>query len=197
MFNVRFHGRGGQGVVTAAEMLSVAAFDCGLHAQAFPTFGSERTGAPVTSYCRVDDAPIRFHEPIEVPQAIVVQDPTLFHGVPVLAGVQRSTYLLVNTSRALQLGDVPDGDRVSPDRLVTLAATDLAREVLGRPVPNTALLGALAALTGVVPLEAVLVAIRERFEGRVAEANVELAVRAHASVAHDATGTGGTVGSRA
>ncbi|MCB8957937.1 MAG: 2-oxoacid:acceptor oxidoreductase family protein [Nocardioides sp.] len=206
MFNVRFHGRGGQGVVTAAEMLSVAAFDCGLHAQAFPTFGSERTGAPVTSYCRVDDRPIRFHEPIEEPQAIVVQDPTLLHAVPVLAGVQPSSYVLLNTSRELSLAGVPDGDRVAPDRLVTLAATDLAREVLGRPVPNTALLGALAALTGVVPLEAVLVAIRQRFAGPVAEANVELAVRAHASVAHDSMGTvramgparaGGTVGGRA
>ena len=112
MFNVRFHGRGGQGVVTAAEMLSVAAFDCGLHAQAFPTFGSERTGAPVTSYCRVDGAPIRFHEPIDVPQAIVVQDPTLLHAEPVLRGAAPATYVLLNTGRDLDLRGVPDGDLV-------------------------------------------------------------------------------------
>ena len=177
MFNVRFHGRGGQGVVTAAEMLSVAAFDSGRHAQAFPTFGSERTGAPVTSFCRIDDAPIRFHEPIDVPDAVVVQDPTLLHGVPVLDGITPSTYVLVNTSRPPRdLGiDVPP-------RLTTLAATDLAREVLGRPLPNTALLGALAGLTGIVPLDAVLLAIRQRFSGELGEANAAVATRAYDAV---------------
>ena len=191
MFNVRFHGRGGQGVVTAAEMLSVAAFDCDLHAQAFPTFGSERTGAPVTSYCRIDDAPITFHEPIELPQAIVIQDPTLLHTEPVLRGADPTTYVLLNSSKPPSLAGYEGADRISPDRLVTVPATDLARKVLGRPLPNTALLGALAGLTGVVPLEAVLDAIRQRFAGPVAEMNVEVAVRAHAAV------TGGTVGSRA
>lgn len=177
MFNVRFHGRGGQGVVTAAEMLSVAAFDSGRHAQAFPTFGSERTGAPVTSFCRIDDSPIRFHEPIEVPDAVVIQDPTLLHVVPVLDGVTPATFVLVNTSRsAAELG------LDTPGRVTTLAATDLAREVLGRPLPNTALLGALAGLTGVVSLEAVIDAIRQRFSGAVADANAEVATRAHAGV---------------
>lgn len=177
MFNVRFHGRGGQGVVTAAEMLSVAAFDSGRHAQAFPTFGSERTGAPVTSFCRIDDAPIRFHEPIDTPHAVVIQDPTLLHVVPVLQGVTPSTYVLVNTSRtAAELGLETTG------RVTTLPATDLAREVLGRPMPNTALLGALAGLTGVVSLDAVVDAIRQRFGGAVADANVEVAVRAHSGV---------------
>ena len=177
MFNVRFHGRGGQGVVTAAEMLSVAAFDSGRHAQAFPTFGSERTGAPVVSFCRIDDAPIRFHEPIDTPHAVVIQDPTLLHVVPVLQGVTPATYVLVNTSRtAEELGLGSDG------RVTTLPATELAREVLGRPMPNTALLGALAGLTGVVSLDAVVDAIRQRFRGAVADANVEVAVRAHAGV---------------
>ena len=81
MFSVRIHGRGGQGVVTAAELLSVAAFDEGRHAQAFPTFGSERTGAPVVSFCRIDDRPIRLREPITHPDAVIVQDPTLLHQV--------------------------------------------------------------------------------------------------------------------
>lgn len=183
MFNVRFHGRGGQGVVTAAEMLSVAAFDSGRHAQAFPTFGSERTGAPVVSFCRVDDAPIQFHEPIEAPDAVVVQDPTLLHAVPVLSGAGPTTYLLVNTTRALSFRGVPDAERLSPDRVFALPATDLAREVMGRPLPNTALLGALAGITGVVPLDAVLTAIRQRFAGEVAAMNAEVAMRAHAAVA--------------
>lgn len=168
--------------MTAAEMLSVAAFDSGLHAQAFPTFGSERTGAPVTSYCRIDDAPIGFHEPIDVPDAVVVQDPTLLHVVPVLEGAGPDTYVVVNSTRRpdeLGLG----APLLSPDRVVTLAATDLARAVLGRPLPNTALLGALAGLTGVVGLDALLDAIRQRFAGAVGEDNVEVAVRAHALVA--------------
>lgn len=183
MFNVRFHGRGGQGVVTAAEMLSVAAFDTGLHAQAFPTFGSERTGAPVVSFCRIDGAPIRFHEPIDAPDALVVQDPTLLRAVPVLQGATPMTYVLVNTARSVGELDLDPGGRLGldlgPDRVATLPASDLARLVLGRPLPNTALLGALAALTGVVPLEAVLAAIRQRFTGTIADRNVELAVRAH------------------
>jgi len=179
VFNVRFHGRGGQGVVTAAEMLSVAAFDSGLHAQAFPTFGSERTGAPVTSYCRIDDRPITFHEPIDAPQAIVVQDPTLLHVVPVLDGAGPETYVLVNSTHPPDL-DAWGAAHLGSDRVVTFAATDLARAVLGRPLPNTALLGALAGLTGVVSLDAVLDAIRQRFKGSVADANVEVAVRAHA-----------------
>lgn len=182
MFNVRFHGRGGQGVVTAAEMLSVAAFDTGLHAQAFPTFGSERTGAPVVSFCRIDSTPIAFHEPIDAPDAVVVQDPTLLRVVPVLQGSSPRTYVLVNTARPAADLDLAMDGGLSADRVATLAASDLARLVLGRPLPNTALLGALAALTGVVPLEAVLAAIRQRFTGSIADRNVELAVRAHAAL---------------
>src|SRR3954449_12068352 len=102
VFAVRIHGRGGQGAVTAAEMLSVAAFDEGRHAQAFPTFGSERTGAPVVSFCRIDDRPIRLREPITEPDALIVQDPTLLHQVNLFAGLAADGFLLVNTSRTLE-----------------------------------------------------------------------------------------------
>ena len=77
MFQIRIHGRGGQGCVTGAEMLSIAAFNEGKHAQAFPSFGSERTGAPVVAFCRIDDHPIRAHDPVTSPDAVIVQDPTL------------------------------------------------------------------------------------------------------------------------
>ena len=97
-FEVRFHGRGGQGVVTAAELLSVAAFSQGLRALAFPSFGSERTGAPVVSYCRIDDRAIRAHDPVTAPQAVVVQDPTLLHLPGVLDGLTADGYLIVNSS---------------------------------------------------------------------------------------------------
>src|SRR6185295_9676199 len=101
MLEVRIHGRGGQGAVTAAELLSVAAFDEGRHAQAFPTFGSERTGAPVVAFCRIDDRPIRLREPVTDPDAVIVQDPTLLHQVNLFAGLEPGGYLLVNTSRPL------------------------------------------------------------------------------------------------
>jgi pyruvate ferredoxin oxidoreductase gamma subunit len=183
VFNVRFHGRGGQGVVTAAEMLSFAAFDMGLHGQAFPTFGSERTGAPVMAFCRIDECPIRFHEPITEPDALVVQDPTLLRQVPLLQGATSSTYLLVNTSRPLDDLGIEDLGLFAPDRVATLPATEIAREVLGRPMPNTALLGAFAALTGMVTLDAVCAAIRRRFGGDLAERNVVAATRSHALLA--------------
>ena len=107
-FQVRFHGRGGQGVVAAAEILSMAAFDEGRYAQAFPSFGSERMGAPVVSYCRIDDRPIRTHEPITEPDALLVQDPTLVHQVDLFSGVGDGAYLLVNTSQ--DIGELGSGD---------------------------------------------------------------------------------------
>ncbi|MFC4787310.1 2-oxoacid:acceptor oxidoreductase family protein [Nocardioides sp. MAHUQ-72] len=183
MFAVRIHGRGGQGAVTAAELLSVAAFDEGRHAQAFPTFGSERTGAPVVSFCRIDDRPIRLREPITDPDALVVQDPTLLHQVNLFAGLTSAGFLLVNTSRSLdELGLEELARGLTPDHVVTVPATEIAREHLGRPLPNAALLGGFAALTGQVSLDAVCAAIRDRFPGRVGDGNARAAEVAHAHV---------------
>ena len=179
MFQVRIHGRGGQGVVTAAEILSIAAFDEGKHAQAFPTFGSERTGAPVVAFCRIDDREIRVREPIGEPDALIIQDPTLLHQVDVFSGLRPDGFVLVNTS-----GDVADlgledlVERMRPGRFVTVPATELAREHLGRPLPNAALLGAFSALTRVVGLEAVSDAILETFRGETGRRNVLAAVAA-------------------
>lgn len=180
MFQVRIHGRGGQGVVTAAELLSVAAFEEGRHAQAFPSFGSERNGAPVVAFCRIDDKAIRAHDPVTAPDAVIVQDPTLLHLVPVFDGLAADGRILVNTSRSfeeLHLGSLLDAD--DRDRLVTVPATDLSRKRLGRPRPNTALLGGFAAVTGVVSLASVQAAIRQRFDGEVGEANAEIAAAAY------------------
>ena len=161
--DVRIHGRGGQGVVTAAELLSLAAFDAGLHAQALPSFGSERTGAPVVSYCRIDDAPIRAHDPLDAPQVVVVQDPTLLRGGGVLSGLTDDGLVVVNSTRTpAELTD--SGLHLRADqRVVCVPASDLARERLGRPLPNTALIGAVVALTDVVTLPALHTAIRQRF----------------------------------
>ena len=171
-------------MVTAAELLSVAAFEEGRHAQAFPTFGSERTGAPVVAFCRIDDRPIRLREPIVDPDALLVQDPTLVHQVDLFGGVPDDAFVLVNTTRSFdELGLAEVAARLRPDRLLTVPATELAREHLGRPVPNAALLGAFAALTEVVSLESVVAAIRARFPASLADGNAAAAAAAFENVA--------------
>ena len=180
MFQVRIHGRGGQGVVTAAELLSVAAFFEDKHSQAFPMFGSERTGAPVVAFCRISDRPIRLREPIVEPDALIVQDPTLLHQVDLFAGVGRDSFVLINTSRSLDELGIGDFLRqFRADRVLDVPATELAREHVGRPLPNAALLGAFPALTAVLSLDSVTAAIRDRFSGRVADGNVAAAQAAH------------------
>jgi pyruvate ferredoxin oxidoreductase gamma subunit len=186
MFAVRIHGRGGQGVVTAAEMLSIAAFEDGEHAQAFPTFGSERTGAPVTSFCRIDDREIRVREPIAEPDALIVQDPTLLHQVKVFSGLREGGYVLINTSRSLEeLGLDEFAESFASGRLLTVAASEIAKSQLGRPMPNTALLGGFAAMTGVVKLEAVNRAIAQKFSGEIADRNILAAGAAYEVVQSD------------
>ncbi|MDP2810656.1 MAG: 2-oxoacid:acceptor oxidoreductase family protein [Rhodocyclaceae bacterium] len=183
MFQVRIHGRGGQGVVTAAEMLSIAAFDEGRHAQAFPSFGSERMGAPVVAFCRIDDKEIRLREPIMEPDAIIIQDPTLLYQVDVFAGLKKDGFILINTGKTfdqLGLGEMIRDWR--QERLCTVPAMELALKHVGRPVPNVPLLGGFAAVAGVLQLESVVKAIRERFSGKVAEGNVAAAKEAYAIV---------------
>jgi pyruvate ferredoxin oxidoreductase gamma subunit len=176
MFSVRIHGRGGQGVVTAAELLSVAAFAEGLEAQAFPSFGSERMGAPVVAFCRVDSKPIRLREPIAEPDAVVVQDATLLHHVDVFGGLVEDGYVLINSGRTVEdLGLSELRERHHGERVVTVDASALARTRLGRPIPNAALLGALAAMTGLVSLSALERAIRGRFSGAAADGNAAAA----------------------
>jgi pyruvate ferredoxin oxidoreductase gamma subunit len=179
MLQIRIHGRGGQGVVTAAEMLSVAAFGQGRHAQAFPSFGSERTGAPVVAFCRIDDKEIRLREPILAPDVLIVQDPTLLHQVDVFQGLQPDGYVLINTRRRfdeLHLQEITD--RFRHDRLITVPASEIAMKHLGRPLPNAVLLGAFAAFSGLVTLEAVGHAIRDKFSGKVARGNLAGAAEA-------------------
>lgn len=183
MFQVRIHGRGGQGVVTGAEMMSIAAFQGGRHAQAFPSFGSERTGAPVVAFCRMDDREIRLREPIMQPDAIIIQDPTLLHQVDVFSGLKKDGYILINTTRTfgeLGLGEfVNDFQRA---RLLTVPASELAMKHVGRAVPNVPLLGAFAALCGLISLEAVQNAIDDKFKGAVALGNKAAAAEAFHAV---------------
>ena len=183
MFQVRIHGRGGQGVVTAAEMLSVAAFLEGRHAQAFPSFGSERTGAPVVAFCRIDEREIRLREPVLEPDALIIQDPTLLLQVDVFGGLARDGYVLINTSRSFEaLGLAEFARTLRAEQLRTVPATELALKHVGRPLPNAALLGGFAAMSGRISLDSVAAAIREKFAGKVAEGNVAAAGAAYEHV---------------
>ncbi|HEU0237935.1 MAG TPA: 2-oxoacid:acceptor oxidoreductase family protein [Micromonosporaceae bacterium] len=179
MFSVRLHGRGGQGIVTTAELLAVAVFDEDAYAQAFPTFGSERTGAPVAAYCRIDERPIRSHEPITSPDALIVADPSLFAQVDVLAGLRSDGYLVINASDAAALSGAPAALSGAPTQVCLVPATEIARRHIGRPVPGAPLLGAFAAVTGRVGLAALVRAIEERFPSKVAEANAAAAREAY------------------
>lgn len=180
MFQVRIHGRGGQGVVTAAEMLSIAAFLEDRHAQAFPSFGSERTGAPVVSYCRIDDKEIRLREPIMEPDAVIIQDPTLFHSVDVFQGLKEGGYILVNSTKSFkELGIDELTSKFDASHVRAVGATDLAKQHVGRPVPNAALLGGFAAISGQLSFDSVEKAIRSKFGGAIGDGNVAAARAAY------------------
>src|SRR4029450_11258111 len=163
MFQVRIHGRGGQGVVSGAEMLSVTAFLEGRHAQAFPSFGSERMGAPGMGFWRIDDKAMRLREPVLAPDALIIQDPTLLHQVDLFNGVPKRGFILINSTRTfdeLGLGGFARG--VQHYRMCTVPATDLALKHVGRSVPNVPMLGGFAAITGVIALPSLVNAIRQK-----------------------------------
>lgn len=173
MLEIRIHGRGGQGNVVAAYLLATAAFDAGRYSQAFPNFGAERRGAPVTAFVRVAESPIRLRSQVRTPDFLIVQDDSLLHGAGTLAGLKPGGGVLVNSeepSDAL-------AERLGAKALA-LPATALSREFLGRPVPNVALLAAFLRATGMVPLEALEKALAERFKGDVLRRNLKLAERA-------------------
>ncbi len=171
---------GGQGVVSGAEMLSVAAFLEGKFAQAVPSFGSERMGAPVVAFCRIDDKEIRLREPVLEPDVLIVQDPTLFSAIDVFSGLSSKGYVLINTRyTAEKLGIVQTIEGLVPGHVCNIPATDLALKYVKRPVPNAALLGALAAVTKIIQIEAVIAAIESKFPGAVGKANIAAANAAY------------------
>ena len=180
MFQVRIHGRGGQGVVSAAAMLSHAAFEEGKHAQAVPSFGSERMGAPVVAYVRIDDKEIELREPVLDPNLLIIQDPTLFHAIDVFAGLRSDGLVLINSTKTLAELGIEEVARQLPEgNVITVGATELAMKHLKRATPNTVLLGALTAINDSVKIESVCQAILGKFPGKVGEMNVIAAKAAH------------------
>jgi pyruvate ferredoxin oxidoreductase gamma subunit len=176
MVQVRIHGRGGQGVVTAAELLSMAAFADGKHAQAFPSFGSERMGAPVMAFCRIDEQSIRTREAVTNPNVVIVQDPTLLHQVQLFAGLSPGGYVLINSTFSFdELGIGELLKSIPTDHVCVVPASDIGVKYMRRPIANTPLLGAFAAITRVIELASVQSAIRQKFSGALGEANTAAA----------------------
>jgi len=173
MIEIRIHGRGGQGNVAAAELLSIAAFKDGKFAQAFPSFGAERIGAPVQAFVRIDDKKIRTREEVRTPDYLIVQDSFLIGAVPVLDGIKPDGLILVNSDEAPE-----DLNIKTTARVETIPATEIALEIIGRPIPNAIMIGAFCSITGLVSIGAVQEAIMEKFPGRVGENNVAALERA-------------------
>jgi pyruvate ferredoxin oxidoreductase gamma subunit len=172
---IRWHGRGGQGAVTSAELLAKAAINEGKYAQAFPAFGAERRGAPVLAFDRVSsEAPIRVRAEITSPNVVVVLDSSLLRVVNVTAGLNEKGTLVINSHKTLSEVKADFGNKW---RLAVIDATRIAREVLGVPIVSTTMLGALLKATGIVKPESLYEPLRERF-GRLAERNIKAMERA-------------------
>lgn len=171
MLQIRWHGRGGQGVVTAARLLGrAAAIYEGRYAQSFPSFGTERRGAPVMAFTRLADHPLRDRSQIYEPDCVVVLDGTLWGSVDVLQGLRPGGVILLNISSLPLKLSLPEGVA-----LYRVDATGLAREILGLPIVNTAMVGALAGLTGWVSWEAVKKAIGDILPAHLVEKNWRVA----------------------
>ena len=161
MIQIRIHGRGGQGVVTAAELIAIAAFANGKQAQAFPSFGVERTGAPVEAFARIDDKPIIVREQIYQPDILIIQDSTLLDIMDVTKGCTKKTIVIINTAKA------KEGLKINlpMSNIYTIDATKIALEIIGKNIVNTVILGAFAKATELVSLDSLKKAIAEKFFG--------------------------------
>ena len=183
MIEIRWHGRGGQGAWTASMLLAQSALYEGKHVQSFPEFGPERMGAPIKAYTRISDEPIDIHSSVYQPEIVVVLDPTLIKAVNVLDGLPENGTLIVNERKnPRQLRD--DMKMIGRDIWV-VPASDLSVEVLGRDIPNTAMLGATVKATKIVKLASLLKMTQNRFMGKIGELNVKLIKRAHDEVASE------------
>lgn len=177
MIEFRIHGRGGQGSVAAAYLLATAAFGAGFTCQAFPAFGAERRGAPVTAFVRIDKAPIHLRSQVRSPDFLIVQDATLLHDPALTRGLKKGGGMLVNSTQP--------SDEVAAEfgcKVVCLAATGMAMQEIGRPIPNTALLAGLLTLTGLMPQDALVAALKGRFQGDILDNNLKLIARAATAV---------------
>ncbi|MET1123908.1 MAG: pyruvate ferredoxin oxidoreductase subunit gamma [Archaeoglobaceae archaeon] len=179
LIEVRFHGRGGQGVVTAADILAVAAFKEGYYTLSFPMFGAEKRGTPVVSFLRISDRPIVERDEVYSPDYVVILDPTVIETVNVLAGIKDGGVVIANYPKGSEDLKAELKANSLNVKVYTINATKMAMEVLGRPITNTAMVGAFAGATRLVKLETLLETIREWFKGELAEKNARLVEEAY------------------
>lgn len=170
---IRIHGRGGQGVVTAAELIAIAAFNDNWKAQAFPSFGVERTGAPIEAFARIDKKPIRLREHVYNPDYLIIQDASLLDSVDVAKGCSDKTIVIINTSKSKENLKI----NLPKKNIYAIDATKIAMEELGRNIVNTVILGAFAKATGLISLESLKKAIQQKF-GKKSKILVEKNIKA-------------------
>jgi 2-oxoacid:acceptor oxidoreductase gamma subunit (pyruvate/2-ketoisovalerate family) len=169
LLEFRWHGRGGQGAWTASELLARTALHEGKYIQSFPEFGPERMGAPVTAFTRISTEPIRIHCAVYEPDVVVVLDPTLLKTVPVASGIDENGIFIVNS--ADEPAKVRENLKTAKGKLWAIPATQIALRILGMPITNTAMLGAVARATRIVNLESIEKTVRDRFRSDLAEKN--------------------------
>jgi len=177
LVEVRWHGRGGQGIVTVSRLLAHAALLDGKYVQAFPEFGPERRGAPVTGYTRISDEPISIHSHIYNPNIVVVVDPTLIGKIDVTKGLVENGIVVANTEKSPQ--ELKDSLKAEKTKVYTVNAVRIALDVLGRPIYNTAMLGALIKASPLVTLESLSRVVAERFPGAIGEKNIAVIKKAY------------------
>jgi 2-oxoacid:acceptor oxidoreductase gamma subunit (pyruvate/2-ketoisovalerate family) len=181
ILEVRWHGRGGQGAWTASELLARAAISEGKHIQSFPEFGPERMGAPVTAFTRISNEPIQLHCAVYNPNVVAVLDPTLLKTVPVAKGLNdQGGDIIVNTKD--EPAEIRKLLKTDKGKLWTIPATEISIRILNMPITNTAMLGAVARITGIVSLEAIEKMIKGRFKPDVAEKNFAVVKEAYKEV---------------
>lgn len=178
MTQIRIHGRGGQGVVTAAELIAIAAFNDGKVAQAFPSFGVERTGAPIESFVRISDRPIRTREHVYNPDILIIQDATLLDSVNVARGCGQNTKVIINSAKNKSQIKI----NLPKENIFVIDATKIALEVIGRNLVNTVIMGAFAKATGQVSLEGLKKAVQQKFSDKgkeIVNKNIEAIEKAY------------------
>jgi pyruvate ferredoxin oxidoreductase gamma subunit len=175
MIQLRFHGRGGQGAVTSAEIIATAAIESGKFAQAFPSFGPERRGAPVVAFARISDEQIRDRTAVEEPDVVIVLDPALIKMVPVAAGLRKDGCLIVNSSKGQEEARKFSGFK---GKLALVNANKISMEVIGKAITNMVMLGAFVKATGMLEARQIENTINQRFGGLLGQKNVEAMRRA-------------------
>ena len=175
MIEVRFHGRGGQGAVTSAELVALTAIEEGKYAQAFPSFGPERRGAPVLAFLRVDDKPIRLREKVYEPNVVVVLDPTVMNITKIDDGLQDGGLIVVNSAKSV---DELRKEYGFTHKVAAVDASKIAQETLGLPITNTVMLGALIKASGIVEHDSIRGPLTKRF-GPIAPKNQKALDRAY------------------